>query len=317
MIKVDNVVKFYGEYQALKGLSFSIDTGEIVGFLGPNGAGKTTMMRIITGYLPATSGNVYVDNFEVYEDPISVKKRIGYMPENISLYEEMTVADYLGFSASLKGIEKKLRKEAIDRAIEKTNLEKYKNRLIGHLSKGYRQRTGLAQAIINNPAVLILDEPTSGLDPKQLIEIRTLIKNLGGEHTVILSTHILSEVEDVCKRALIIDQGTLIASDTIEGLKHTVDSEVLGGNVILKVAENTENAVVTVRGVDGVVQAYIDIFNNIVVECSRGFDIRADIAKRLVDENFRLLEIKTMDRTLEEVFVYLTEKTKNKEENTL
>ncbi|WP_157152346.1 ABC transporter ATP-binding protein, partial [Brachyspira sp. SAP_772] len=171
MIKVDNVVKYYGEHLALKGVSYTINKGEIVGFLGPNGAGKSTMMRIITGYLPATSGYVYLDDYEVYDNPIELKKRIGYMPENVSLYTEMTVTDYLKFCAKLKGVPSKKVKSAVENTIEITGLTKYKDRIIGHLSKGYRQRTGIAQAIIHDPEVLILDEPTSGLDPNQLIEV--------------------------------------------------------------------------------------------------------------------------------------------------
>lgn len=312
MIKVDNIVKFYGEHEALKGVSYSVDKGEIVGFLGPNGAGKSTMMRIITGYIPATNGYVYLDNYEVYDNPIEIKRRIGYMPENVSLYNEMTVIDYLSFSAKLKGIPYKHRKTAIDNTIEITGLTEYKNRIIGHLSKGYRQRTGIAQAIIHDPDVLILDEPTSGLDPNQLIEVRALIKSLGGTRTVILSTHILSEVEETCERALIIDRGKLIAEDTISGLKSAMDNELLGANIEIKVASKLEEALVCIREVEGVMQTESDISGNIKVECKRGTDIRANIVKHLVQSGFDVLEIKAMERSLEEVFIYFTEKQKNK-----
>jgi len=310
MIKVDNLVKFYGDHQALKGISCTINKGEIVGFLGPNGAGKSTMMRIITGYLPATSGYVYLDDNEVYDDPISVKKRIGYMPENVSLYNEMSVLEYLKFCAMLKGIPKKQKKSSIDNTIELTGLGQYKNRLIGHLSKGYRQRTGLAQAILNDPDVLILDEPTSGLDPNQLIEIRSLIKNLGGTRTVILSTHILTEVEDMCERALIIDKGVLIAEDTIKGLKRTMDADILGSNVELKVLGNIDNAIIAVREVEGVRQAYRGSSDNILIECESGIDIRPAVVKHIVNSGFDVLEIKSIERSLEEVFIYLTDKKK-------
>lgn len=313
MIKVDNVVKYYGEHLALKGVSYTINKGEIVGFLGPNGAGKSTMMRIITGYLPATSGYVYLDDYEVYDNPIELKKRIGYMPENVSLYTEMTVTDYLKFCAKLKGVPSKKVKSAVENTIEITGLTKYKDRIIGHLSKGYRQRTGIAQAIIHDPEVLILDEPTSGLDPNQLIEVRALIKSLGGTRTVILSTHILSEVEDTCERALIIDSGELIAEDTIEGLKMAMDREILGGNIELKVADRQNDALLCVREVHGVVQAETDNFGTIIIECERGNDSRAEIVKHLVNNNFDVLEIKPKERSLEEVFIYFTDKKKNQD----
>ena len=313
MIKVDNIVKYYGEHLALKGVSYTINKGEIVGFLGPNGAGKSTMMRIITGYLPATSGYVYLDDYEIYDNPIELKRRIGYMPENISLYTEMTVIDYLKFAAKLKGIERKHIKSALENTIEITGLTKYRDRIIGHLSKGYRQRTGIAQAIIHDPEVLILDEPTSGLDPNQLIEVRSLIKSLGGTRTVILSTHILSEVEDTCERALIIDSGELIAEDTIEGLKTAMDREILGGNIELKVARRVEDALICVREVQGVIQAETDNFGSIIIECERGNDIRASIVKHLVQSDFEVLEIRAKERTLEEVFIYFTDKKKSED----
>ena len=313
MIKVDNVVKYYGEHLVLKGVSYTINKGEIVGFLGPNGAGKSTMMRIITGYLPATSGYVYLDDYEVYDNPIELKKRIGYMPENVSLYTEMTVTDYLKFCAKLKGVARKKVKSAVENTIEITGLTKYRDRIIGHLSKGYRQRTGIAQAIIHDPEVLILDEPTSGLDPNQLIEVRSLIKSLGGTRTVILSTHILSEVEDTCERALIIDSGELIAEDTIEGLKMAMDKDILGGNIELKVADREDDALLCVREVNGVIQAETDNFGTIIIECERGNDSRADIVKHLVNNNFDVLEIKSKERSLEEVFIYFTDKKKNED----
>ena len=271
------------------------------------------MMRIITGYLPATSGYVYLDDYEVYDNPIELKKRIGYMPENVSLYTEMTVTDYLKFCAKLKGVPSKKVKSAVENTIEITGLTKYKDRIIGHLSKGYRQRTGIAQAIIHDPEVLILDEPTSGLDPNQLIEVRALIKSLGGTRTVILSTHILSEVEDTCERALIIDSGELIAEDTIEGLKMAMDREILGGNIELKVADRQNDALLCVREVNGVVQAETDNFGTIIIECERGNDSRAEIVKHLVNNNFDVLEIKPKERSLEEVFIYFTDKKKNQD----
>ena len=258
-------------------------------------------------------GYVYLDDYEVYDNPIELKKRIGYMPENVSLYTEMTVTDYLKFCAKLKGVPSKKVKYAVENTIEITGLTKYKDRIIGHLSKGYRQRTGIAQAIIHDPEVLILDEPTSGLDPNQLIEVRALIKSLGGTRTVILSTHILSEVEDTCERALIIDSGELIAEDTIEGLKMAMDREILGGNIELKVADRQNDALLCVREVHGVVQAETDNFGTIIIECERGNDSRAEIVKHLVNNNFDVLEIKPKERSLEEVFIYFTDKKKNQD----
>lgn len=225
----------------------------------------------------------------------------------------MTVTDYLKFCAKLKGVPSKKVKSAVENTIEITGLTKYKDRIIGHLSKGYRQRTGIAQAIIHDPEVLILDEPTSGLDPNQLIEVRALIKSLGGTRTVILSTHILSEVEDTCERALIIDSGELIAEDTIEGLKMAMDREILGGNIELKVADRQNDALLCVREVNGVVQAETDNFGTIIIECERGNDSRAEIVKHLVNNNFDVLEIKPKERSLEEVFIYFTDKKKNQD----
>ena len=219
----------------------------------------------------------------------------------------------LKFAAKLKGISRKHIKSALENTIEITGLTKYKDRIIGHLSKGYKQRTGIAQAIIHDPEVLILDEPTSGLDPNQLIEVRSLIKSLGGTRTVILSTHILSEVEDTCERALIIDNGELIAEDTIEGLKTAMDREILGGNIELKVAGKVEDALIRVREVQGVIQAETDNFGSIIIECERGNDIRASIVKHLVQGDFEVLEIRAKERSLEEVFIYFTDKKKSED----
>ncbi|MGE4232330.1 MAG: ABC transporter ATP-binding protein [Bacteriovoracia bacterium] len=219
MIEVNALTKFYGERKAIDALTFSVSKGEILGFLGPNGAGKTTTMKILTCFMPASEGTARVAGFDVFDEPLEVKKRVGYLPETPPVYKEMIVGDYLNYKASLHGIRGGAAKKAVDLSLEKCGLTSVKSRLIGNLSKGYRQRVGLAQAIVHNPDVLILDEPTVGLDPKQIIEIRELIKSFSGEHTVVLSTHILPEVEATCNRILVINEGRIVAIDSLQNLK--------------------------------------------------------------------------------------------------
>jgi len=218
MIKVEGLTKRYDDVTAIEDLSFQVEKGEIVGFLGPNGAGKTTTMRIITGFLSSTDGTVSVSGQDIFEKPMEVKKRIGYLPEQPPLYADMTVAGYLKFVAKIKGVPRSARADAIDRMVERCGLKDVRKKIIGKLSKGYRQRVGLAQAMIHDPQVLILDEPTIGLDPKQIIEIRELVKSLAGDQTIILSTHILPEVTMICQRCLIIDRGRIVADDSLEAL---------------------------------------------------------------------------------------------------
>jgi ABC-2 type transport system ATP-binding protein len=218
MIKVEGLTKRYGDVTAIEDLSFQVEKGEIVGFLGPNGAGKTTTMRIITGFLPSTDGTVSVSGHDIFEKPMEVKKKIGYLPEHPPLYADMTVAGYLRFVSKIKGVPRSARADAIDRMVERCGLKDVRKKIIGKLSKGYRQRVGLAQAMIHDPQVLILDEPTIGLDPKQIMEIRELVKSLAGDHTIILSTHILPEVTMVCQRCLVINQGRIVADDSLEAL---------------------------------------------------------------------------------------------------
>ena len=219
MIEVSHLVKTYRDLKAVQDVSFKVEKGEIVGFLGPNGAGKTTTMRTITGVLPPTSGSVKVAGFDVFEQPLEVKRRIGYLPETPPLYVDMTVRAYLNFVAEIKGVPSKARKGEIERVAVKTNCDKFIRRVIGNLSKGQKQRVGLAQALLGDPEVLILDEPTIGLDPAQIIEVRELIKSLAGKHTIVLSTHILPEVVMTCQRVLIISQGKVVADDTLQGLQ--------------------------------------------------------------------------------------------------
>jgi ABC-2 type transport system ATP-binding protein len=218
MIEVQHLTKRYGDITAIANVSFQVASGQILGFLGPNGSGKTTTMRIITGFMPATSGTVKVAGFDIFDDSFEVRKRIGYLPENPPLYNDMTVAAYLRFVARIKGTPKAEIPDSLDRALTRCGLTQVTDRVTGHLSKGYRQRVGLAQAIIHNPAVLVLDEPTVGLDPQQIIEIRALIKELAGAHTVILSTHILPEVAQVCEKVVIINAGRVVVEDTLVNL---------------------------------------------------------------------------------------------------
>ncbi len=308
MISVENVVKYYGDYKALKNISFHIEKGEIIGFLGPNGAGKTTTMRILTGFIPATSGNVRIDKYEVHENPSEIKKLIGYMPENISLYMDMRIRDYLSFCAKLKKVPSKIIKSRIDTVIETTQLAHYQNRIIGHLSKGYRQRVGLAQAILHDPQILILDEPTVGLDPTQIIEIRRLIKSLSGERTVILSTHVLSEVEETCEKVLIIDSGEIIAENNIANLKKIVDNEINSGNVELVLRERAAEAIDVLRQMPGIRYANIDDLEHIFITTEAEYDIRPVIINKLVELDFEILEMKSKELSLEEVFLHFTKK---------
>lgn len=218
MIEVRNLTKRYGDIEAIRDISFSAAKGQILGFLGPNGAGKTSTMRIITGFMPATSGTVTVAGFDIFEQSLEVRKRIGYLPENPPLYNDMTVAGYLQFVARIRGITRGEVATAVDRALEKCGLTEVRQRIVGHLSKGFRQRVGLAQALIHNPTVLVLDEPTIGLDPKQIIDIRSLIRDLSGERTVILSTHILPEVAQLCEKVVIINRGRIVLEDSLTAL---------------------------------------------------------------------------------------------------
>jgi ABC-2 type transport system ATP-binding protein len=219
MIEVSHLIKSYGELQAVNDVSFKVEKGEILGFLGPNGAGKTTTMRMITGVLPPDQGSIKVAGFDVFEQPMEVKRRIGYLPETPPLYTDMTVRAYLKFVAEIKGISSRLRKAEVDRVAEKTNCDQFIQRVIGNLSKGQRQRVGLAQALLGDPDVLILDEPTVGLDPGQIIEVRELIKSLAGKHSIVLSTHILHEVATTCQRVVMLASGRVVADDTLEGLQ--------------------------------------------------------------------------------------------------
>ena len=299
MIEVENLTKKYGELIAVKNLSFKVEEGKIWGFLGPNGAGKTTTMRILTGYLPATEGKAFVGGFDVFEKPMEVKKITGYLPENLPLYPEMTVYSYLNFVAQIKGVPSKKRKERIEIAIEKSGLGEVRNRLIKNLSRGYKQRVGIAQALIHDPKVLILDEPTMGLDPAQIVEIRQLIKSLKGEHTIILSTHILAEVTQVCDGVVIINEGKLMASGSLEELASSFADKEGVSIKLKKTGEEVINDIRKINGVENVVQKN----GEIEIEWKKGIDLRDEIVKKTLEKNWGLLEMKPLTLSLEELYL--------------
>ena len=310
MIEVDNLTKNYGSYQALKGISFTVKKGEIRGFLGPNGAGKTTTMRILTGFFPATSGKAKVAGFDVFEEPLEVKKRIGYLPENVPLYRDMVVSDYLRFTAGIKGIKKMDIGDRVRKVMQDCALTDVSHKLIGELSKGYRQRVGLAQALVNDPEVLILDEPTIGLDPKQIIEIRKLIKNLAGKRTIILSTHILPEVSMTCQRVVIINKGEVVAVDTPQNLT----SKIYGRNkLIIRIdgpSGDIQRELKTVRGVDKVEvkEVMSGSVSEYIVDIKEGEDPRRWVASQVVKNGWGLLEMRPLEMSLEEIFIKLVTK---------
>lgn len=306
MIEVENLTKYYGPLKAIDHVSFTVEKGQILGFLGPNGAGKTTTMRILTCYLSATDGTARIAGYDIFEDSLEVRKRIGYMPEHPPLYLDMTVRSYLNFAAKIRGVDARDRPKRVAFVAERCGIDDRMNMIIGKMSKGYRQRVGVAQALVHNPDVLILDEPTVGLDPKQIIEVRGLIKGLSGEHTVILSTHILPEVSMTCDHIAIINNGVIVAMDSRENLTHRAGSAdrifaQVGGDpqqVALKLGEVPRVRQVTRQpdGDDPQVTSF-------VVECEENTDLRAELAAKMVQSGFRLLEIRTMAMSLEEIFI--------------
>ena len=309
MIEVDHLSKHYGSLVAVDDLSFDVAQGEIVGFLGQNGAGKTTTMRVLTGYLPATGGSARVAGFDIFECPMEVKRRIGYLPEHPPVYRDMYVHSYLSFVAKIKGVPKKARGERIDEVMARCGIEGRANQLIGQLSKGYQQRVGLAQAIIHNPDVIILDEPTIGLDPNQIRDVRSLVRGLAKEHTVILSTHILPEVERTCDRVVIINKGQIAAVDTPENLTASMMSHQ---RIQVEISGNVDSA-------KGIIQEMPDVQNLSVagapgeensvilhVDTPAGRDLRPELARRLVAGGLDLLGLHSLAMSLEEIFHELT-----------
>jgi gliding motility-associated transport system ATP-binding protein len=307
MIEVESLTKRYGRATAVEGVSFRVEKGEILGFLGPNGAGKTTTMRILTCYLPPTEGTARVAGYDVFKQPLEVKKRVGYLPETPPLYPDMEVREYLDFCAKIKGVQPAERASRVDQAIERCRVGDVRATLIGKLSKGYRQRVGLAQAILHNPDVLILDEPTAGLDPKQIIETRELIRSLAGTHTVVLSTHILPEVSMTCGRVVIINKGRVVAEDTPDNLTR----RLRGAGTLRVEARGDQTALVeTVKAVPGVlaVQTHAGHDDVIVldVEAESGRDVRAEIARAVVTKGHSLVGLQQLGMSLEEIFLHLT-----------
>lgn len=307
MIEVENLTKYYGPTAAIQDVSFRVEQGQIVGFLGPNGAGKTTTLRILSGYLPATSGIARVAGFDVFKESLAVRRRLGYLPENVPLYPEMRVRTYLDFVAEVKGVPRPERQRRVAAAMERCRVDDVANHLIGSLSRGYRQRVGIAQAILHDPEVILLDEPTVGLDPKQIIEIRQLIRELAGQRTVILSTHILPEVEMICQRVIIINQGKIVAVDTPENLKAKVRTSA---RVLLQV----DGPAVAVRDhlerVPGVLRVEerperADGRIRYLVDCAPDRDLRQDLAAVVVRQGWGLSELRPADVMLEEVFIRL------------
>ncbi|TCO67494.1 ABC transporter ATP-binding protein [Caldanaerobacter subterraneus] len=307
MVELKNVTKIYGTRKAVDNISFSVDKGEIVGFLGPNGAGKTTTMKMITGYMPPTSGTIKIAGYDIVEQPIEAKKHIGYLPETPPLYLDMTVEAYLHFVGGIKGVPAKRRREDVERIMNEVGLLEVRKRLIKNLSRGYRQRVGLAQAIIGDPEVLVLDEPTVGLDPKQIKEIRDIIKKLGGKHTIILSTHILPEVSMVCDRVIIINKGKIVAMDKTENLSIALQNV---RRYFIKAEGPYDKVVKTVENIDGVinVEAEIeeDMMVKLTVESSNDRDIRKDVFFAFAKEGLPILELRPLGYSLEEVFLELT-----------
>ena len=317
MIEVTNLVKRYGDHTAVDHLSFQIEKGKIYGFLGPNGAGKSTTMNMITGYIASTEGKVVIDGHDILEEPEEAKKCIGYLPEQPPLYFDMTVLEYMKFAADLKKIPRKERESMIEEVMDMVKITDMKNRLIKNLSKGYRQRVGLAQAILGYPEVIILDEPTVGLDPKQIIEIRSLIKELKKKHTVILSSHILSEVSAVCDYVLIISHGRLVASDTPDNLSRLAEGSNTLNMLIKGEKEMIENGL---KEIDKVKETELGSNEeegvwNVSVSTEEQEDIREEVFLKMAELHCPILEMKSKKVSLEEIFLELTESEKNKETN--
>ena len=308
MIEVRNLTKKYGNHVAVEDLSFRVEEGQIYGFLGPNGAGKSTTMNMITGYLAASSGTITINGYDVLKDPEQAKKSIGYLPELPPLYMDMTVVEYLSFVAELKKVPKKERAQQMEEVMEKTAIKDMGGRLIKNLSKGYKQRVGLAQAMLGNPQVIILDEPSVGLDPKQIIEMRELIRSLGRKHTIILSSHILSEVSAVCDHIMIISKGKLVASDSPENLQKRMSG---AGELQLVVKGDKEQVLGLLSSIEGVqsvdnVECNEENCVKVVITTQSGVDVREQIFYRLAQEKCPMMSMHRVEKSLEDIFLELT-----------
>jgi ABC-2 type transport system ATP-binding protein len=307
VIEVQHLTKRYGPFTAVDDVSFKVERGEILGFLGPNGAGKTTTMRVLTGYMPPTEGNAIVAGYDVIAQPIEAKRRTGYLPETPPLYPDMTVTEYLTFCARIKGVPRADRRKQVMTAMERTRVADMARRHCGKLSKGYKQRVGLAQALLHNPDVLILDEPTAGLDPKQIIETRRLIKELAGDHTIILSTHILPEVSQTCQRVVIINKGRVVAVDTPDNLTAKLRGSEAMYVEIDTLGANAQATLAALPGVTNVSETPTPAGHvAFEVQSEQGRDVRRDIAAAIVRQGWGLLELRPMRMSLEEIFLSLT-----------
>ena len=307
MIQVENITKRYGSFTAVDKINFEIEEGEIIGFLGPNGAGKSTTMNMITGFIEPTSGRITIDGYDISKKPKKAKKQIGYMPEGTPLYGELTVKEFVTYMAELKGVAKKDKKEMVQKVIKETGLEEVEDKLTRNLSRGYKQRVSMAGALVSNPKVIILDEPTVGLDPKQVTEIRALIKELGKDHTVILSSHILSEVSQICNRVIIINKGKIVAIDTPENL----EKKVVNGNAIYITVEDPENKMDTIKKElknvreISLVAENEDKTKKYMITAEEGVDLRKDVFETFAKEGITIFEMKKVDATLEDAFMQL------------
>ncbi len=311
MIEINNLVKKYGDHVAVDDLSLTVEPGKIYGFLGPNGAGKSTTMNIITGYLGATSGEVKINGHDIFKEPEEAKKCIGYLPEIPPLYVDMTVREYLDFVAELKKLEKSLRKRYVEEAMETTGITDVANRMIRNLSKGYRQRVGFAQAILGYPEIIILDEPTVGLDPKQIIEIRELIRKLGEKHTVILSSHILTEISAVCDHVFIISKGKLVASDATENLVSLMSGAQEIEVTVRTDASEAQKELASITEVSKVEVKNEDA-GELIVYAKKGADVRESVFRALAEKHFAVLEMHTIEKSLEDVFLEITQEGEEK-----
>ena len=311
MIQVENITKKYGNFVAVNNINFEIEEGEIVGFLGPNGAGKSTTMNMITGFIEPTSGRIIVDGYDVSKKPKKAKKQIGYMPEGVPLYSDLTVKEFVTYMAEIKNVDKKEKKQMVQKVLEETGLLDVQNKLNKNLSRGYKQRVSMAGALVGNPKVIILDEPTVGLDPKQVTEIRALIKKLGETHTVILSSHILSEVSQICNRVIIINKGQIVAIDTPENLER----KVVKDNSVYVTVEDPENKMENIKekleNVKEVklIEEYEDKTKKYMITANEDIDLRKNIFEILAKEQITIFEMKKADATLEDAFMELIKDT--------
>ena len=306
MVEAEHLTKYYGDFLAIEDVSFQVEQGEVLGFLGPNGAGKTTAMRILTGFMPPSSGTARIAGFDVTTQSLEARRRIGYLPETVPLYTDMTVTDYVGYMGTLRGMDRAQLARRIPEVIGVCHLGEYRDALISKLSKGYRQRVGIAQSILHEPDVLILDEPTIGIDPIQVVETRQLIKGLGGDHTVILSTHILPEVSMVCDRVIIIHEGQVVAIDTPANLSEHLQSTQRIEVDIRGPSQEVMQALRGLQGVQDVRRSGAEQVSTYSVEARRGADLREQIAALVVEQGWGLLKLQAVELSLEEIFLRLT-----------